>query len=137
MSKFEIITRIDSEEVLKLIEFAGRTRDESESGEDTAQDYVANLIKKGNYYPLEHFSVSVLLEDDDRRSLGAICIARGIHFIMSTVNLSPKLYITATLKDWRYIFETYLNNPKTKDLLVPLLHAFKKDLHYVFYDINP
>lgn len=58
---FEIQGNIDGIEILKSIERAGRTCYKSESyiTDDSAKQFVANLIKSGHESVLEHSSVSV------------------------------------------------------------------------------
>lgn len=58
---YEIRTKIDAERILKSIEEAGRTcyKSEDKITEDSAELFVAKLIKSGHHSVLEHESLSV------------------------------------------------------------------------------
>ncbi len=58
---FEILTPIDGKEVLKAIERAGRVcyKSEDRIAEDSAEKFVAGIIKRGHEAVLEHQSVTV------------------------------------------------------------------------------
>jgi thymidylate synthase (FAD) len=57
----EILTKINSDEVLKMIELAGRTCYKSESNitKDSAKDFVKMLIKRGHEAMIEHYNVTI------------------------------------------------------------------------------
>lgn len=58
---YEILTQIDAENILRLIESAGRVCYKSEGNieEGTAWEFVKRIIKQGHESVLEHFNVSV------------------------------------------------------------------------------
>lgn len=57
----EVLTNADSNEVLKMIEIAGRTcyKSESKITEDSAKDFVKMLIKRGHEAMLEHYNITL------------------------------------------------------------------------------
>lgn len=57
----EVLTNVDSNEVLKMIEIAGRTcyKSESKITEDSAKDFVKMLIKRGHEAMLEHYNITL------------------------------------------------------------------------------
>jgi thymidylate synthase (FAD) len=63
---YKIITPIDGREILKLIEEIGRTCYKSEDNitEDSAEKFVAKLIKSGHHSVIEHKSLSVRFIND-------------------------------------------------------------------------
>lgn len=57
----EIMTPIDGEEILKTIERAGRVcyKSEDKITEDSAEKFVAGIIKRGHEAVLEHYNITV------------------------------------------------------------------------------
>ena len=55
----ELLENFDGDAVLKKIETCGRTCYKSEGREDSAEKFVAGLVKRGHESVLEHFSFSV------------------------------------------------------------------------------
>lgn len=58
---FEILTQINGKEILKNIEAAGRVcyKSENKITQDSAEKFVANIIKRGHEAVLEHQSITV------------------------------------------------------------------------------
>lgn len=58
---FEILTKMDGMEVLRMLEIAGRTcyKSEDKITDNSAKTFVAKIIKNGHEAMIEHFSVSV------------------------------------------------------------------------------
>ena len=65
-SNYEIITKINREEILKTIEIVGRTcyKSEDKITEDSASKFVKMLIKNGHEAMIEHFSISIRFIND-------------------------------------------------------------------------
>ena len=63
---FEIITPIDSTEILKTIEKVGRTcyKSEDKITEDSCRGFVQRIIKSGHEAVIEHYNVTVRLTND-------------------------------------------------------------------------
>lgn len=63
---FEIITPIDSTEILKTIEKVGRTcyKSEDKITEDSCHGFVQRIIKSGHEAVIEHYNVTVRLTND-------------------------------------------------------------------------
>jgi thymidylate synthase (FAD) len=59
--KYEIITPIDREQILKFIEVCGRTcyKSEDKITEDSAKKFVKMIVKRGHNSVIEHFNISV------------------------------------------------------------------------------
>lgn len=62
----EIITPIDTEQVLRFIELCGRVcyKSEGNIGEGSAEKLIVSMLKRGHESPIEHFSVSVRVVTD-------------------------------------------------------------------------
>ena len=58
---FEIMTKLNREEILKKIEMAGRTCYKSDSGytEETGSEFLKKIVKRGHLSVIEHVSVTV------------------------------------------------------------------------------
>lgn len=58
---FEILTQINGKEILKAIEAAGRVcyKSEDKITQDSAEKFVANIIRRGHEAVLEHQSITV------------------------------------------------------------------------------
>jgi len=58
---FEILTKINGEEILKLIELAGRVcyKSEDKINEESAEKFVKSIINRGHLSVIEHASISV------------------------------------------------------------------------------
>ncbi len=58
---YEILSDIDSEIILKNIEFAGRTcyKSEEKITEESAKDFVKMIIKRGHLSVLEHEKITI------------------------------------------------------------------------------
>jgi thymidylate synthase (FAD) len=65
-SNYEIITKINREEILKTIEIVGRTcyKSEDKITEDSAIKFIKMLIKNGHEAMIEHFSISIRFTND-------------------------------------------------------------------------
>lgn len=63
---FEFMDDIDGKEILKKLEAAGRTcyKSENKITEDSAENFVRNLIKRGHESVLEHVSITVRIITD-------------------------------------------------------------------------
>lgn len=63
---FEIITPIDSTEILKMIEEVGRTcyKSEDKITDDSCRGFVQRIIKSGHEAVIEHYNVTVRLTND-------------------------------------------------------------------------
>lgn len=59
--KVEILTEINSTEILKMLESIGRTcyKSEDKITESSSKDFIAGIIKRGHEAILEHFNISV------------------------------------------------------------------------------
>jgi thymidylate synthase (FAD) len=58
---YQIRTKLDGQEILKSIEEAGRTcyKSEEKITDDSAEAFVASLVRSGHHSVLEHESFSV------------------------------------------------------------------------------
>lgn len=58
---YEILTPIDGKEILRTIELAGRVCYKSEDliTDESAEKFIANLLKRGHETPIEHVSLTV------------------------------------------------------------------------------
>lgn len=63
---FEILSDVNGEEALRIIEKAGRTcyKSEDRISEDSAADFVRRIIKNGHEAVVEHYSVTVRIVCD-------------------------------------------------------------------------
>lgn len=57
---FEILTRVDGMEVLKMLELAGRTcyKSEDRITDISAVDFVRMILSRGHESVIEHFSIT-------------------------------------------------------------------------------
>lgn len=57
---FEILTKIDGMEILRMLEIAGRTcyKSEDKITDDSAKAFVAKIIKNGHEAMIEHFNIT-------------------------------------------------------------------------------
>ena len=63
---FEIITPIDSAEILKMIEEVGRTcyKSEDKITDDSCINFVQRIINSGHEAVIEHYNITVRLTND-------------------------------------------------------------------------
>lgn len=63
---FEIITPIDSEQILKTIEAVGRTcyKSEDKITDTSCESFVGGIIKRGHEAVIEHYNITVRLIND-------------------------------------------------------------------------
>lgn len=63
---FEILSKLDGPEILKFIEQVGRVcyKSEDKITDDSAERFVANLIKRGHEAVIEHVAVTVKFTND-------------------------------------------------------------------------
>jgi thymidylate synthase (FAD) len=57
----EILTKVDGNEILKIIEIAGRTcyKSEANINEDSSKKFVKMLIERGHEAMIEHYSITI------------------------------------------------------------------------------
>lgn len=63
---FEILTPIDSEQILKLLESVGRTcyKSEDKITDESCYKFIQNIVNRGHEAVIEHFNVTVRLIND-------------------------------------------------------------------------
>ena len=63
---FQIITPIDSDQILKTIETVGRTcyKSEDKITDDSCKSFVSGIIKRGHEAVIEHYNITVRLIND-------------------------------------------------------------------------
>lgn len=63
---FEIITPIDSEQILKTVEAVGRTcyKSEDKITDDSCRTFVSGIIRRGHEAVIEHYNITVRLTTD-------------------------------------------------------------------------
>ena len=198
---FEILTPINGQEILKIIEVAGRTAYKSENKitEDSAEKFVAMLIKLGHESVIEHYSITVRFICDrgvsheivrhriasytqestrycnySKDKFGnSITVIRPVtylsqaeyevwknemlhaertYFELISRNVSPEtargvlpidlkteVVMTANLREWRHFFRLRTSrnaHPKMRELAIPLLREFQKNIPIIFNDIE-
>lgn len=64
--KFQIITPIDPQQILKTVEAVGRTcyKSEDKITDDSCEKFVAGIIKRGHEAVIEHYNITVRLTND-------------------------------------------------------------------------
>lgn len=113
-ARARILTPINGKEVLELIERAGRTCYRSKSGEDTAPNFVANLIKRGHESVLEHVNVNVEIVCD-RGIMAELTRHRHASFSIESTrycnyNKSPMHFISPSIDNLPYDVQDMVNS---------------------------
>lgn len=102
---FEILTPIDADEALKLIENVGRTcyKSEDKITEESALPFVSGIIKRGHEAVIEHHSFIFELSDNSYMKLrGSILLLEryGFNdFIRFTAD--GRYVVSANVRAWR------------------------------------
>lgn len=64
--KFEVLTDIDAEKILKTVERVGRTcyKSEDKIAEGSSEKFVTGIINRGHEAVIEHYNITVILTND-------------------------------------------------------------------------
>lgn len=116
---FEILTPIDADEALKLIENVGRTcyKSEDKITEESALPFVSGIIKRGHEAVIEHHSFIFELSNTSYTKLrGSILLLERCGFNSFIRFTSTNRHVvSANVRAWRDFFKACLDN----DVMIP------------------
>lgn len=116
---FEILTPIDADEALKLIENVGRTcyKSEDKITEESALPFVSGIIKRGHEAVIEHHSFIFELSNTSYTKLrGSILLLERCGFNSFIRFTSTNRHVvSANVRAWRDFFKACLDN----DVVIP------------------
>ena len=116
---FEILTPIDADEALKLIENVGRTcyKSEDKITDESAQPFVSGIIKRGHEAVIEHYSFIFELSNSSYTKLrGSILLLERCGFNnFFRFTSTNRHVVSANVRAWRDYFKACLNN----DVVIP------------------
>lgn len=111
---FEILTPIDTDEALKLIENVGRTcyKSEDKITEESALPFVSGIIKRGHEAVIEHHSFIFELSNTSYTKLrGSILLLERCGFNSFIRFTSTNRHVvSANVRAWRDFFKACLDN---------------------------
>lgn len=143
----EILTNINNKELLEKIELCGRVcyKSENRIKEDSAEKFIANLIKRGHEAVLEHTSITVRFVVDRgvsheivRHRLASYCQESTRYCNYTKEDFGTEItfiepeYLEQGTDGWYYWkkFVNKLNGPTLK-CLIGAVHQKKQEQYYL------